>query len=126
MTGFSTRHRSATLPPPSAAQIKAMNAVQFRAVQNAIPLPLERGDMVFINDTALLHGRESFDERGQNLKRHLLKMYLHDPEQECAVPASAQKYWDELYGPNCYDGTRKEIWDIYYRPGIPIGGFSNG
>lgn len=126
MTGVSNHPRSSSLPEPTPDQIKAMDAVQFRANQNAIPLPLEKGDMVFINDTALMHAREPFYEGGQSLKRHLLKMYLHDPEQNCAVPASAQPYWDQLYGPNWFDGTRKETWDIFYRKGLARGGFTNG
>lgn len=69
------------LPAPTAAQIEATDAIQFIANANHVRIPLESGDMLFVNDTALMHSREAFDE-GQSFERHLVKMVLRDPAQK--------------------------------------------
>jgi len=60
ITGFSERTRNPALPTPTKAQIEAIDAVHFMAAANAIPLPMGKGDMVFINDMAILHAREPY------------------------------------------------------------------
>jgi hypothetical protein len=124
VTGWhNTRNRA--LPVPSAAQIEATNAVQFIAAANCIRLALKQGEILFLNDMAIMHGREAFSEEGEFLKRHFLKMLLRDPAQNWPVPESAGD-WMKMYGPNCADGTRSEGWDIEYQPGGETKPLNNG
>jgi Taurine catabolism dioxygenase TauD, TfdA family len=125
VTGWhNTRNRA--LPVQSAAQIEATNAVQFIAAANCIRLALKQGEIIFLNNIAIIHGRDAFSEEEEFLKRHFLKMLLRDPAQNWPVPESAEEEWMKLYGPNYADGTRSEGWDIEYRPGGEIKPLNNG
>ncbi len=126
ITGFSARKRNPALPVPTKAQIEAIDAVHFMAAANAIPLPMGKGDMVFINDMAILHAREPFSEGGVYLQRHLLKLYLRDPDQDWPVPPKVADAWKEIYGPNSEGGKRNEMWSTRYGLGQEDGWRSNG
>jgi hypothetical protein len=96
------------------------------AAANAFPLPMGKGDMVFINDMAILHARESFSEGRTYIQRHLLKLYLRDPEQNWPVPPTAKDAWAKIYGSNSEDGIRQETWLARYSAGQEDGWQSNG
>ncbi|KAL8952552.1 MAG: hypothetical protein Q9222_001542 [Ikaeria aurantiellina] len=112
------RKRNPNLPPPTQAQLEAADAVQFTAMRNAIKLPVVKGDMLFVNDMALMHARTGFDDGGIPLKRHLVKMYFRDPEQGWELPLALEKEWRTTYSPNRPDGTRHETWHISHEPGL--------
>jgi hypothetical protein len=127
MTSFEGRLRGASLPSATAEQIRALDAVHVMAAKNAIKLPLKQGDMVFINDQAVLHARESFtEEESTDHKRHLLKLYLRDPQQNRPVPSSLAKHFDKMYGPGRADGKREEYWPIAWSPELENTGMMNG
>lgn len=112
ITGWLNK-RNPDLPAPTPAQLEALDAVQFTAASNCIALPMNKGDMVFLNDMTLMHAREPFEEAG-SAKRHLLKMYLHDPKQNWEVAPSAVAQWNKMYGSNRPDGGREEIfWTMH-------------
>ena len=127
MTGFEGKRRNAALPAPNWAQVEALNAVQFLAEKNAVPLPIKKGDLILINDMAILHGREGYnDTENATAKRNLLKMYLRDPQQKVQIPESLKEEWEMIYGPNRNDGQRIETWcpDLY--PGLEERWVRNG
>ncbi|KAK3366715.1 hypothetical protein B0T24DRAFT_502204, partial [Lasiosphaeria ovina] len=103
VTGFQ-RERSANVPLPTAAQRDAADAVQFIAARNAITLPVVAGDVLLVNDMALFHAREGFDDGGVPLKRHLVKMYFRDPQQGWAIPPSIEQEWKTAYLSGSDDG----------------------
>jgi hypothetical protein len=117
ITGFQ-RTRSPEVPAPTQAQLEAADAIQFTAMKNGITLPVVKGDMLFVNDMALFHAREGFDDDGVPLKRHLVKMYFRDPDQGWNISPSIEKEWRTTYGPNRPDGTREETWNIFYETGL--------
>lgn len=132
VTGFQ-RSRTKGIPPPTAAQREAADAIQFRAARNALTLPVEKGDILLVNDMALFHAREGFDDGGVPLKRHLIKMYFRDPAQGWAIPLWMEQEWKTTYGPaEIEDGTddkngvREESWDYIYRPGLEELSMLNG
>ena len=103
-----------------------MDAVHFMAEANSMPLPMGKGDMVFINDMAILHAREPFSEGGVFLQRHLLKFYLSDPDQTWPVPPTVADAWKKIYGPNSEAGVRNETWSVRWGAGQEDGWASNG
>jgi len=125
MTGWQ-EERNPQLPEPTPAQVEAIDAVQFIATANALRIALVDGDMLFVNDMALMHARDSFTENGQYLKRHYLKMLFSDPVQSWPISEYAKIGWDKIYGPNLPDGRRKELWDPTYVPGLEGGEADNG
>ncbi|KAK3990769.1 hypothetical protein QBC44DRAFT_368741 [Cladorrhinum sp. PSN332] len=90
ITGFQ-RDRNPDLPEPTAAQREAADCIQFRAAKNSITLPVVKGDILLVNDMALFHAREAFDDGNIPLKRHLVKMYFRDPEQGWEIPLSMEQ-----------------------------------
>jgi len=125
ITGWQ-RKRNPALPAPTQAQLEAIDAVQFTAAANSVPLPMGKGDIVFVNDMAILHAREAFSEGGVYMKRHLLKMFFRDPVQNWQVPVSAEAGWKKMYGPNRADGSRHEIWCTKYEAGMEEEATTNG
>jgi hypothetical protein len=125
MAGFKGRTRNLALPPATDAQIEAIDTVQYLLRRNAVALPWHKGDMVFLNDMAIMHAREAFKEGG-DLQRHLLKFYLRDPKQNWPIPATARQHWDAIYGPNTTDGRREEEWSVRSEAGQEDNWMSNG
>lgn len=97
------------MPGLTEAQVKAMDAVQFMAAANSIELPMMKGDILFVNDQAIMHARGSFSDNGL-AQRHLLKMFLRDPERSWPVTGVALEQRQRIYGPNQVDGNRVETW----------------
>ena len=117
LTGWQ-RKRNPNLPTPTQAQLEAADAVQFIAMKNAITLPVVKGDMLFVNDMAIFHARQGFDDGGIPMKRHLVKMYCRDPDKGWEIPPSTEKEWRTTYSPNRADGSKHETWHIYHEPGL--------
>ncbi|MFM9971231.1 MAG: TauD/TfdA family dioxygenase [Burkholderiales bacterium] len=69
------------VPPLTAAQIEAIAMYNRLAEELAIDIPFKRGDLQFLNNHVCLHSRyhyEDWPERER--KRHLLRLWLSDPE----------------------------------------------
>ncbi|KAK5632157.1 hypothetical protein RRF57_007871 [Xylaria bambusicola] len=111
------RKRNPALPAPTEAQIEALDAIQFTAMRNSFKIPAQKGDILLVNDMALVHAREGFDDGGE-MKRHLIKMYFRDPEQEWDIPTSFKNEWKMAYSSKQPDETRKETWNIDYESGL--------
>ncbi|KAL3489020.1 hypothetical protein BJX62DRAFT_239489 [Aspergillus germanicus] len=125
VTGWQ-RERNPNVPQPTQAQREAADAIQFTALKNAISLPTRKGDLLFVNDMALFHAREGFDDGDIPLKRHLIKMYFRDPSQGWNIPVSMENEWKMSYTPNRPDGSREETWHVVYEPGIEELSMLNG
>ena len=87
-------------------------------MKHAVTLPVVKGDMLFVNDMALMHARTGFDEGGMTQKRHLVKMYLRDPDKGWEIPSSLEKEWKTTYSPNRPDGTKHETWHLIHEAGL--------
>lgn len=95
-------------------------------MKNAFKLSAKKGDLLFANDMALVHAREGFDDGADVMKRHLVKMHFRDPDQGWGIPPSLEKEWKMVYCSNEPDGTRKETWDIFHKPGLEEESVVNG
>ncbi len=96
--------------------MEALNAVHFLAEKNSIALPNNKGDILYVNNMALLHGREAMKKEESVAResalsrRHKLKFFLRDPKRAWKIPESMRHRWDKIYGPNQDDGGKKEQW----------------
>ncbi|KAK3071572.1 hypothetical protein LTR53_008380 [Teratosphaeriaceae sp. CCFEE 6253] len=125
VTGWQ-RTRNPALPTPTQAQLDALDAVQFTAQANGFALPIAKGDMLFVNDMAIMHARRGFSEHGQYLKRHLVKMFFRDPAQGWSVPVPVEGERERMYGPNRPHGSRSESWHAVYEDGLEEASMMNG
>lgn len=120
------RKRNPNLPTPTRAQIDAADAVQFIAMKNSFRLPAKKGDLLFANDMALVHARDGFEEDGDVMKRHIIKMHFRDPEQGWSIPSSLENEWKKVYSPTGSNGTMEETWNIFHEPGLEERSHVNG
>ncbi|KAH8655775.1 hypothetical protein BX600DRAFT_552954 [Xylariales sp. PMI_506] len=120
------RTRNPSLPSPTGAQIEAADAIQFISMKNSFKVPTEKGDLLFVNDMALVHAREGFDDGADVATRHLIKMYLRDPEQGWGIPPAMENEWKAVYCSSEPSGARKETWHILHEPGLEELSADNG
>ncbi|KAL2005154.1 hypothetical protein VTN00DRAFT_3004 [Thermoascus crustaceus] len=101
-TGFQALPRSKDIPPITEAQAEALDALHFLAEKFAVGLDFRKGDVQYINNLSIFHARDGFrDTTGQ--KRHLVRLWLHDPENAWVTPGPLQPVWSRLY-----DGVKPE------------------
>ncbi|TVY33449.1 Taurine hydroxylase-like protein [Lachnellula subtilissima] len=95
-TGFLHLPRSQDIPPITEAQAEALDALHFLAEKFSLTLDFQKGDVQYVNNLSIFHARDGFvDTPGQ--ERHLLRLWLRDPELAWETPAALQSRWDELY-----------------------------
>ena len=93
LTGSLYVPRSNSAPPLTEAQSFAVQDLITALNSRPLPLTQVRGDVVFINNMAVLHARNAFVDR-ENATRHILRLYLADPElswEDSTVDTSSAK-----------------------------------
>jgi len=117
LLGNDTHPRPEALPKLSAKQIEALDAVEKLARATELEIETQPGDLHFINNLAVLHRREAF-ENGPSLmqKRHLVRTRLRDDELGWAIPEELQEEWSKAFDEDKGD---KE-WPIDPKIGRPI------
>lgn len=61
-TGYSTRPRSANIPPITEAQAEALDALHFLAERYAVSLDFQPGDIQYINNLSVFHARDEYTD----------------------------------------------------------------
>ncbi|PKX92401.1 TauD/TfdA family dioxygenase [Aspergillus novofumigatus IBT 16806] len=96
-TGFLAQPRSANIPPITEAQAEALDALHFLAEEHSAALDFQKGDVQYINNLSIFHARKGFrDAPGK--ERHLLRLWLRDPEYAWETPEPLRERWDIVYG----------------------------
>ncbi|KAJ5158403.1 Taurine catabolism dioxygenase TauD/TfdA [Penicillium coprophilum] len=95
-TGFMAQPRSKDIPPITEAQAEALDTLHFLAEEHRATLDFQKGDVQYVNNLSIFHARNWFrDEPGQ--ERHLLRLWLRDPENAWETPEKLQDRWDIVY-----------------------------
>jgi len=95
-TGFLAQPRSANIPPISEAQAEALDTLHFLAEKHAASLDFQKGDVQYVNNLSIFHARNGFeDEVGK--ERHLLRLWLRDPEYAWETPKPLHGRWDKVF-----------------------------
>jgi hypothetical protein len=55
------------------------------ASRHAVKLDQTRGDILFLNNLAILHAREAYED-SESKSRHVLRLYIRDPVQTWPTP----------------------------------------
>ncbi|KIH93273.1 taurine catabolism dioxygenase TauD [Sporothrix brasiliensis 5110] len=95
-TGYWGLPRSSDIPAITEAQAEALDAVHYTAERNAVALHFRRGDIQFANNLSIFHARGAFTDSPEK-QRHLLRLWLRDPENAWPTAAALQDRWDKLY-----------------------------
>jgi len=109
LLGLAGVERPESLPQLTTAQQEALDIVEELARQNQIMVDAEPGDMLFINNHAILHSREAFaDAPGEAPPRHLVRMWLKNPDMAWTLPRELQEGNSRIYD----DNELGERWNI--------------
>ncbi|CAK3972351.1 Taurine hydroxylase SAT17 [Lecanosticta acicola] len=95
-TGYWGLPRSSNIPPITEAQAEALDALHFLAEKNAVSLDFRKGDIQFVNNLSIFHARDAFTDTPEQ-QRHLIRLWLRDPENAWKTPAALEARWDHVY-----------------------------
>jgi|TARA_R110002003_G_scaffold129_4_gene12087 hypothetical protein len=112
-TGFQGLPRSKDIPPLSEAQAEALDALHFLAEKHALGLDFKKGDVQFVNNLSIFHARDGFTNSTEK-QRHLVRLWLRDPELAWQIPKALTGRWDKVYAGVTAEG---QVWplDAYIR-----------
>ncbi|KAH7375491.1 TfdA family taurine catabolism dioxygenase TauD [Plectosphaerella cucumerina] len=94
--GFGSLPRSTEIPPITEAQAEALDTLHFTGEKYCVNTEFQKGDIQYVNNLSIFHARDGFVNEGEK-QRHLLRLWLRDPEQAWTTPAVFQKRWDQIY-----------------------------
>ncbi|PHH75856.1 hypothetical protein CDD80_2021 [Ophiocordyceps camponoti-rufipedis] len=80
------------IPPLTVTQRLALNRVAEIARQTELKLKLETGDLVFINNWAVLHRREAYQD-DDCPSRHLVRLWLRNTQLGWSIPQQMLPPW---------------------------------
>ncbi|CAK7208173.1 hypothetical protein SBRCBS47491_000002 [Sporothrix bragantina] len=112
LLGNSIHPRPKNLPTVSARQVEALDAIETIAKATQLEIPTQAGDMHFINNLAVLHRRESFQDGAAVVeKRHLVRMRLRNSQLGWKLPQELQGEWELGF-----DEEHRRVWHIEPMP----------
>lgn len=95
-TGFQALPRTPTIPPITEAQAEALDALHFTAERFSLSLDFQKGDVQYVNNLVTFHARDGFKD-SPDQQRHLVRLWLRDPENAWKTPKQLQSRWDDLF-----------------------------
>jgi hypothetical protein len=99
--------RSEGIPGLTEAQAEALDAVHFIAERHALRPTMEKGDIRFINNMAIVHRREAFVNTESN-ERHLIRIWLNNEGKCWKLPQPLRLAWARIFE----DSERDTSWDL--------------
>ncbi|EPS40150.1 hypothetical protein H072_6029 [Dactylellina haptotyla CBS 200.50] len=86
--------------PLSLLQAEALDSVHFAAERHAARIQLQKGDIQFINNLAVVHSREEFRDAsiGEGAeRRHLIRAFIKNQERSYSLPRQLDGAFEEIY-----------------------------
>lgn len=84
------------VPELTPEQRTALEALDKSATKNEILVPLKKGDILFLNNWAIMHRRESYED-GAITSRHLLRLWIRNTKLGWAVPKEMAEPWEHSF-----------------------------
>jgi len=100
------------IPTVSPLQMEALELVQELGEKYQLELPMQLGDLTFINNFGILHSRDAFEDSGTRV-RYLVRMWIQNTALSWKLPK-------ELESGNhaTYDDAAEQIWNILPAPRV--------
>lgn len=108
LVGSPVSPRTAGIPTLNEVQCDALDSVHFVAAASAIAIQQHKGDLIYWNNLALMHARESFED-APGTSRHLVRMWLRDPERAWKVPDMCKEQWEDAFTPI---PEEQQVWPV--------------
>ncbi|KAL4921861.1 hypothetical protein BDW62DRAFT_218502 [Aspergillus aurantiobrunneus] len=94
--GFGALPRSPAIPPISEAQAEALDTLHFTGEKFCVNTEFQRGDIQYVNNLSIFHARDGFIDSAEK-QRHLLRLWLRDPEKAWHTPEVLAPRWAQIY-----------------------------
>ncbi|KAF2183194.1 Clavaminate synthase-like protein [Zopfia rhizophila CBS 207.26] len=112
--GTACRPRPSSLPPLSAKQLEALDALHAAGQAVARRFEFRSGDMMFFNNLKMMHARDAFvdgNEEENTTKRYLLRLILKGERNDVnwELPPELNQIWEELYN----HADEEEIFTVH-------------
>ncbi|KAL2009023.1 hypothetical protein VTN00DRAFT_7217 [Thermoascus crustaceus] len=108
--GLPDAPRAADLPPVSTVQVEALDLVELLAQKHQLVLDMHPGDLTFINNLAILHSREAFEDDTSHT-RYLVRLWLKNEELAWTIPPALVSGNEKSF-----DEELAEKWNIVPQP----------
>lgn len=115
--------RESSAPPLTHAQEHTLRKVAEAAAATELKLSLEPGDILFINNWAVLHRREAYDD-DESTSRHLVRLWLRNSDYGWPVPRAMVSLWQRAYGNE--GGGRNRLYALHPMPKYHVPKYSMG
>jgi hypothetical protein len=100
--------RPANIPPLSTTQAEALDAIHFIALKHSISIHGQPGDIQFINNLGIVHGREAFQDDELN-RRHIMRLWLRNDKLAWSLPPDLQIAHERTFGAN---EDLEDLWPV--------------
>ena len=101
------------IPDLSPQQKESLSVFLDTAKRHQIRVPLQTGDILFFNNWALLHRRESYED-AEDTSRHLVRLWLRNSELGWQVPDSMLVPWLAAF-----DEAGRRVDPVYHIEPLP-------
>lgn len=89
--------RDPSMPELSKEQLHAIHMVEDTAQQVCTQLDRQEGDIQLINNLSIMHARAAYGKTDKPSSRHLLRMFLRDPENAWDKPMSFKHNFEDPF-----------------------------
>lgn len=110
------------IPSLTPLQRSALERISKAAYRTELRLRLDTGDILFFNNWALLHRRDSYTD-GEDTSRHMVRLWLRNSKLGWSVPDSLLPPWFAAYGDN---GIRNRLYPLMPMPDYKVPKYSAG
>ncbi|KAK3376488.1 hypothetical protein B0T24DRAFT_592157 [Lasiosphaeria ovina] len=113
LTGSLVAPRIQGVPPMTERQAEALDMVHFSAVKHQLRLDAQRGDVILVNNLAVMHARTAFTDGvpGKGAGRHVMRMWLRNDELAWPKPDMVKPIFDLKYSPDS-PWCGKPVWHL--------------
>lgn len=94
-------------------QLEALDAVQRIAEKHQVVVRMQPGDFTFVNNLALLHSREAFEDDANN-KRYNVRLWLKNEQLAWKLPRAMQLGNQHIF----YNNDVEEKWNVQPLPRV--------
>lgn len=101
--------RTPGVPKLNEAQAEALDAVHSAAREHYLKFAMQEGDVRFVSNLGLLHGREGFrDNDNDESRRHVIRLWLRNRELTLKLPPALELAWARIFD----DPERLREWIV--------------
>jgi len=91
-------------------QAKALDMVHFTALENQLCISTKKGDIILVNNLAVMHARGAFHD-GPGQQRHVMRMWLRNEELAWPKPVAVKAIFDLKYSKDSL-WCEKLVWHL--------------